>query len=163
VRAIVSRVLREEDVLGFWRGNGAACLRVGINRGSMFLTNDIFVAALTPPDQPLSDIRRLAAGSLSGVVLVVSAYPLELAQTRLASLVGRYRGISHCLADTFAREGVRGLFAGLLPSILGVAPYVAVQFWLYDRCALNRLCFCIVFALLRGKIIDSILLPFSPG
>ncbi len=129
----MARVLREEGVRGFWRGNFAACLRVGINRGTMFLTNDVFVAALTPGNQPLSDARRLAAGSLSGVVLVVSAYPLELAQTRLATLAGQYTGISHCLREAYARHGVRGLFAGLVPSILGVAPYVAVQFWLYDK------------------------------
>ncbi len=133
MHAIVGRVWREEGALGFRRGNVAACLRMGISRGTMFLTNDYFVAALTPPGGQLSDARRLAAGLLSGTLLVCSAYPLELAQTRLASLAGQYRGIAHCLRDALARDGARGLFAGLVPSILGVAPYVAVQFWLYDK------------------------------
>ena len=48
---------------------------------------------------------------------------LQLAETAGAS----YRGIWHCLTDTYGREGAAALYKGLLPSMASGVPYVGLQ------------------------------------
>jgi hypothetical protein len=132
---IVRNVWRTEGLLGFWRGNVANCVRIVPNKGILFMFNDLLVSVFTVPGQPLSDLHRLAAGSLSGFVLLMTTYPLDITQTRLAS-GGAYRGITDCLAQTYRAGGWRGLYAGGLPSVLGIVPYTGMQFLVYDKCVL---------------------------
>lgn len=44
----------------------------------------------------------------------------------------RYDGIFDCLRDIGRDEGVRGLFKGLAPTLLTIAPFLAVQQTTYD-------------------------------
>ena len=61
---------------------------------------------------------------------ITATYPLDLVRTRLqlAEAAGAsYRGIAHCLQDTYLREGAAALYKGLLPSMLAGVPYVGLQ------------------------------------
>lgn len=78
--------------------------------------------------------------------------PLEVVKTRLQSsssgfdtrvLPDKRRTASsvwQCLRQVLVQEGVPGLFRGLGPNLVGVAPSRAIYFWAYSSCktSLNR-------------------------
>lgn len=77
------------------------------------------------------------AGAFAGVSSVVTTYPLDLIRTRLSlprpSCVTSKGSILSCGRAIFQQEGgVRALYRGLSPTIAGIAPYVALNFTIYE-------------------------------
>jgi len=68
------------------------------------------------------------------VLACAATYPLDLVRTRLATQTTtlRYSGVIHCLSSIHAAEGVRGLYRGLGPTLVGVAPSLAMNFAVYE-------------------------------
>lgn len=64
---------------------------------------------------------------VAGLTAVVFTYPLDVIRARLAFQVAgdeMYRGIKHALHTMATKEGgVRGLYKGIVPTLLGMAPY----------------------------------------
>jgi hypothetical protein len=46
--------------------------------------------------------------------------------------VPKYRGMLDCFAGIVRRDGVRGLYRGLWPNYLKVAPSVSIQFVMFE-------------------------------
>lgn len=77
----------------------------------------------------------LASGA-SGVLTAVITNPIWVIKTRMLSspahAPGAYRSIAHGTGEIFQREGVRGFYRGLLPSLFGVS-HGAIQFMAYEQ------------------------------
>ena len=78
-----------------------------------------------------SSIATAGIGAFSGALGASVVYPLNLLRTRLqaqgtAIHPATYRGIWDVTRTTVNREGVRGLFKGLTPNLLKVAPAVSI-------------------------------------
>lgn len=58
-------------------------------------------------------------------------YPLELARSRLTT-TGSYNGILDCLRKIKQAEGVKGLYTGLKPSVMGILPEAAIAYGCFD-------------------------------
>lgn len=66
------------------------------------------------------------------------SYPLALIRTRLqAQGVGgrpvKYQGMGDVLRQTLAKEGVRGLYKGLLPNLLKLAPAAGISWYVFEE------------------------------
>jgi solute carrier family 25 phosphate transporter 23/24/25/41 len=146
-------ILAEEGPRGLFKGNGANCLRVIPVYALKFSLNDTFkeraaaaqaAAARLPPGAPLPELSiasKIGAGCAAGVIQIMLTYPLDLVRTRLqlAEAAGAsYRGIGHCMRDTWAKEGPTALYKGLLPSMAAGVPYVGLQMTFYSELK-NRL------------------------
>ncbi len=144
----VRLILTEEGVRGLYKGNGANCLRVVPVYALKFSLNDTFTEAAAraqaqangapsgAPLPPLGFWTKIGAGSAAGVIQITLTYPLDLVRTRLqlAEAAGAsYRGIAHCLRDTYTREGATALYKGLLPSMAAGVPYVGLQMTFYSE------------------------------
>ncbi|XP_071730389.1 mitochondrial carrier protein CoAc1-like [Rutidosis leptorrhynchoides] len=96
---------------------------------------------------PLVD---LLAGSAAGAVAILSTYPLDLARTLLAYQVvdtkaiiksgsvstiaqPRYTSTRNVLAGVYREAGVRGLYRGLGPTLMGILPYAGLRFCVYEE------------------------------
>ena len=66
--------------------------------------------------------RRLVAGGSAGMIACAMTYPLDLVRTRLAAqtTVKHYDGLFHALYVIAKKEGPRGLYRGLPPTLVGV-------------------------------------------
>ena len=67
-------------------------------------------------------LALLACGSISGSIGATSVYPLNLVRTRLQASGSsghpqRYNGIMDVVRQTYARDGWRGFYRGLLPTL----------------------------------------------
>ncbi|ORX36264.1 mitochondrial carrier domain-containing protein [Kockovaella imperatae] len=90
----------------------------------------------TGKDEP-EVIAVLSFGALSGSIGAASVYPINLLRTRLQASGSsghrhQYTGFVDVLQSTLKREGPRGLYKGLLPSILKVGPAVGVSWIVYE-------------------------------
>jgi solute carrier family 25 (mitochondrial phosphate transporter), member 23/24/25/41 len=88
---------------------------------------------------------RLTAGAAAGMTSVLVTYPLDITRTRLSiqssSLVlkpgeqpQKLPGMIPTLVKIWRTEGgFLALYRGLLPTLLGVAPYVGLNFAVYEH------------------------------
>lgn len=78
----------------------------------------------TSKDEP-GVLAVLAFGSISGSVGATSVYPLNLVRTRLQASGSsghpqRYSGVWDVVAKTYERDGWRGFYRGLFPTLAKV-------------------------------------------
>ena len=78
----------------------------------------------------------MVAGATAGMVSSLVTCPLDVAKTRLQNQgAGEqvYRGAIGTLRTIFAREGLRGWYHGLTPTMLGYLPNWAIYFAAYEN------------------------------
>jgi len=88
---------------------------------------------------PLNDAKLTAlCGALSGFISGIIVCPLDVAKTRLqaqglqSSENLYYRGVIGTMSTIVRDEGVRGLYKGLVPIILGYFPTWTIYFSVYE-------------------------------
>ncbi|KAI0750724.1 mitochondrial carrier [Daedaleopsis nitida] len=91
----------------------------------------------THKDEP-GVLALLAFGSVSGSVGATSVYPLNLVRTRLQASGSsghpeRYTGMFDVVQKTYARDGWRGFYRGLLPTLAKVVPAVSISYVVYEQ------------------------------
>ncbi|KAF1872101.1 hypothetical protein Lal_00012322 [Lupinus albus] len=92
--------------------------------------------------------ENAVAGSAAGFATVAVMHPLDVVRTRFQVNDGRvshlpsYRNTAHAVFTIARSEGLRGLYAGFLPGVLGSTISWGLYFFFYDkakqRYALNR-------------------------
>lgn len=80
----------------------------------------------------------LAFGSISGSVGATSVYPLNLVRTRLQASGSsghpqRYTGVMDVAVKTWERDGWRGFYRGLFPTLAKVVPAVSISYVVYEH------------------------------
>lgn len=136
------RVPKEQGILSLWRGNTVECLRIFPVHALNFALKDYLRVIFVKGVSPVTDfwwftLGNFAAGGISGICATTLLYPLEFARTRLAADVGKkknreFTGTVDCLRKTLKTDGIKGIFRGYGPSLLGIATYRALYFGIYD-------------------------------
>lgn len=151
--AAVKQVYVEEGVPGLFRGNGLNCVRIFPYSAVQFVVYEsckkhIFNVDGSVGKDQLLNWQRLVSGALCGGLSVLATYPLDLVRTRLsiqtanlarlersrARNIARPPGVRELLVKTYRNEGgIRGLYRGVWPTSIGVVPYVALNFAVYEQ------------------------------
>ncbi|CUS21175.1 LAQU0S02e07646g1_1 [Lachancea quebecensis] len=151
----VKQVYAEEGAPGLLRGNGLNCVRIFPYSAVQFVVYEFckkqwFERGAADGHAPLQmqNWQRLLSGALCGGCSVLATYPLDLVRTRLsiqtanlaslhrakAANVARPPGVWELLVNTYKNEGgVFGLYRGVWPTSIGVVPYVALNFAVYEQ------------------------------
>ncbi|CAA22679.2 Carrier protein [Schizosaccharomyces pombe] len=92
-----------------------------------------------PQDVKLPNGLVMAFGALSGSTGATIVFPLNVIRTRLqtqgtSAHPATYDGFIDCFYKTTKNEGFRGLYKGLSPNLLKVAPSVAISYLVYENC-----------------------------
>lgn len=88
--------------------------------------------------QVLESSYHFALGSLAGAFGAFVVYPIDLVKTRLqnqrSALPGQrlYKNSIDCFQKVIRNEGFRGLYSGVLPQLVGVAPEKAIKLTVND-------------------------------
>ena len=132
------RIVARESAAALFRGNGAQMARVFPQGALQFACYEILkrtipvVSGWKKNDHNL----KFVAGSVSGLISVTATYPLDAIRARLANQVAgetKYRGIVHTGVVIFRTEGgMRGLYRGLLPTLIGIIPYSGLAFYFFE-------------------------------
>lgn len=136
-----SRIMSEQGLQAFWRGNFTNILRYFPTQAFNFAFKDtikkIFPHYSAKTDFGKAFLVNMASGGLAGAGSLCIVYPLDYARTRLASDVGSgkrdFNGLADCLKKTASGpKGVAALYNGFGVSVAGIIPYRGVYFGMFD-------------------------------
>uniref|UniRef100_A0A4W3IES2 Solute carrier family 25 member 12 n=1 Tax=Callorhinchus milii TaxID=7868 RepID=A0A4W3IES2_CALMI len=90
--------------------------------------------------QAAESAYRFTLGSIAGAVGATAVYPIDLVKTRMqnqrstGSFIGElmYKNSFDCFQKVVRYEGAFGLYRGLLPQLMGVAPEKAIKLTVND-------------------------------
>lgn len=124
-------IRNQEGIKGYWKGNIPQVIRVIPYSAVQLFTYEVYKKILRKKDGQLSVIGRLVAGACAGMTSTLVTYPLDVLRLRLAVEPG-YKSMSQVALNMLREEGVASFYSGLGPSLLGIAPYIAMNFCLFD-------------------------------
>jgi len=117
--------LAATDPLLFWKGNLVNVLRFPLAR---------VVDSIGERSVRFAPWSSFLRGALVGTLSLAVVHPLDVARTRLALDIGpnpRFRGLVDCLCQIYHKEGMHGLYAGFLTSVMGFLAYRGLYYILY--------------------------------
>ncbi|KAF8135563.1 mitochondrial carrier domain-containing protein [Boletus edulis] len=133
------KVMREEGgVRGLYRGLVATAVGVAPYVGINFAAYEALRGTITPPGQT-STVRKLMCGALAGSISQTLTFPFDVLRRKM-QVVGmsaggmgyQYSGALDALRAIIHTEGLRGLYRGIWPNLLKVAPSIATSFFTYE-------------------------------
>ncbi|XP_017672741.1 solute carrier family 25 member 43 [Pipra filicauda] len=125
---------RTEGLRALWKGNLTACLRLCPYSALQIAASRRLVILFADELGHVSHWRAIMAGSLAGMVATIVTYPTDVIKTRLIvqnRLEPSYEGILHAFYKIYHQEGLRALYRGVSPAILGAVPFSAGSFFVY--------------------------------
>ncbi|KAF4778853.1 hypothetical protein HER10_EVM0011501 [Colletotrichum scovillei] len=141
----LAKMWREEGWRGFMAGNGTNCVRIvpysAVQFGSYnFYKRNFFESS---PGADLSPLARLTCGGIAGITSVFCTYPLDIVRTRLSIQTASFAelgpraeklpGMWTVMGTMYKTEGgISALYRGIIPTVAGVAPYVGLNFMVYE-------------------------------
>lgn len=135
------RVLREEGLWSFWRGNQANVIRYFPTQAFNFAFKGYFKTLFGCSREKDGYLKwfagNVASGSAAGATTSLFLYHLDYARTRLgtdAAVSGQrqFNGLLDVYSKTLSSDGIRGLYRGFGVSILGITLYRGMYFGIYD-------------------------------
>ncbi|KAK8655184.1 hypothetical protein V6N13_107774 [Hibiscus sabdariffa] len=132
---VFHNIMQTDGWKGLFRGNFVNVIRVAPSKAIELFAFDTVNKRLSPKpgEEPKIPIpASLVAGACAGVSSTLVTYPLELVKTRLTIEKNVYDGIVDAFVKILQREGPAELYRGLAPSLIGVIPYAATNYFAYD-------------------------------
>ncbi|XVE97081.1 hypothetical protein REPUB_Repub02eG0279900 [Reevesia pubescens] len=122
---------KDEGIKGYWKGNLPQVIRVLPYSAVQLFAYETYKKLFKGKDGELSVIGRLAAGASAGMTSTFITYPLDVLRLRLAVEPG-CRTMSEVALTMLREEGFASFYYGLGPSLISIAPYIAVNFCIFD-------------------------------
>lgn len=132
---VFQSIMKHEGWTGLFRGNFVNVIRVAPSKAIELFAFDTANKFLTPKageEQKIPIPPSLVAGAFAGVSSTLCTYPLELIKTRLTIQRGVYDNFLDAFVKIVRDEGPTELYRGLTPSLIGVVPYAATNYFAYD-------------------------------
>ncbi|KAM0932511.1 putative mitochondrial carrier protein [Dioscorea sansibarensis] len=146
----LKKLQQQEGILGFYKGNGASVLRIVPYAALHFMTYEQYRCWILNncPSLGSGPSIDLLAGSAAGGTAVLCTYPLDLARTKLAYEVANtrrignslsynaqpsYNGVKDVFKSVYMEGGLRSLYRGVGPTLIGILPYAGLKFYIYEE------------------------------
>ncbi|XP_018420213.1 PREDICTED: solute carrier family 25 member 38 [Nanorana parkeri] len=125
-------VIRNENIIGLWKGVSPSFLRcipgVGVYFSTLyFLKQQLFSG------KELSPLESVCLGAGSRTVAGVCMLPFTVIKTRFESGNYGYKSVFGALGSIYRTEGARGLFSGLTATLLRDAPFSGIYLMFYTQ------------------------------
>uniref|UniRef100_A0A8C7HJW0 Mitochondrial coenzyme A transporter SLC25A42 n=3 Tax=Oncorhynchus TaxID=8016 RepID=A0A8C7HJW0_ONCKI len=134
---LIYRTYLKDGFLSLWRGNSATMVRVIPYAAIQFCAHEQYKRLLGGyfgfQGKALPPVPRLLAGSMAGTTAAMLTYPLDMVRARMAVTPKEmYSNIIHVFVRISREEGLKTLYRGFTPTILGVVPYAGLSFFTYE-------------------------------
>ncbi|XP_061642076.1 solute carrier family 25 member 34 [Phyllopteryx taeniolatus] len=135
-------IYRKEGFIGLWRGVNGAVPRVMVGSATqlaIFTSAKEWVLHSQCFSPGANWVVALIAASISGVAVAITMTPFDVISTRLYNQPvdefhrGRlYNGFSDCMLKVCRAEGLLGLYKGMGPVFLRLAPHTVLSMLFWD-------------------------------
>jgi solute carrier family 25 phosphate transporter 23/24/25/41 len=148
IRQTASKLWRNNGFLAYYRGLGlgllgmfpysAIDLFIFETGKHLVLQRKARIQRCHEEDVEMGNIITGVIGATSGAVSATVVYPMNLLRTRLqaqGTVLHRptYTGIMDVTRRTIQNEGFWGLFKGVTPNLLKVAPAISISYIVYEN------------------------------
>ncbi|CAG5051140.1 unnamed protein product [Parnassius apollo] len=133
-------IYRTEGVKGFFAGVNATCARLAVGSAAQLTTfstaKEVLQSYGICQQSPLG--LAFSASALSGVMVALAICPFDVTAVRLynqgPASKGEllYNGVFDCLKKIYTTEGVHGLYKGIGPLYLRIAPHTTLSLVIWD-------------------------------
>jgi solute carrier family 25 (adenine nucleotide translocator) protein 4/5/6/31 len=139
-----ARVMKNEGLIAFWRGNLANVIRYFPTQALNFAFKDYFkkMFGFSKEKDGYGKwfVGNLASGGAAGACSLFFVYSLDYARTRLANDnknakkggERQFNGLVDVYRKTMATDGIAGLYRGFTISCVGIIVYRGLYFGLFD-------------------------------
>ncbi|CAH9068196.1 unnamed protein product [Cuscuta europaea] len=127
----VTSIAKEEGIKGYWKGNLPQVIRIIPYSAVQLFAYETYKKIFRGKNGELTVIGRFAAGACAGMTSTFVTYPLDVLRLRLAVEPG-YKTMTEVAHNMLREEGIGSFYNGLGPALIGIAPYVAVNFCFFD-------------------------------
>jgi len=141
VKDCVSRTLKHEGLISFWRGNFASVVRYfpqqALNFGFKDQFKNVFKLSKNPTYKEKFS-KNILSGGCAGSLSLCFVQSIDYTRTRLAadaknaSGKRQFNGIVDVYVKTIKSDGVKGLYRGFCTSCVCLFIYRGLYFGLYD-------------------------------
>ncbi|XP_043276337.1 graves disease carrier protein-like isoform X2 [Venturia canescens] len=133
----LKEIIEREKFFALYKGNFAQMIRIFPYAATQFTAFELYKKFFSGLFGKYTHVDKFVAGSGAGVTAVLLTYPLDTIRARLAfQVTGEhvYTGIAHTAITIFKDEGgLRALYRGFLPSIIGMIPYAGFSFYSFEK------------------------------
>ncbi|XP_049851924.1 uncharacterized protein LOC126328065 [Schistocerca gregaria] len=137
---LMPQIVRTFGWRALWKGWNATYCREIPGFGFYILTYELAIRAATPKDKTVNDVGSAAlllCGSLSGLGMWLTCYPLDVVKSRIQSdsldrATAEYKSTLDCWKKTFRAGGVRAFYKGFWACILRSMPVNGATFLAYE-------------------------------
>ncbi|XP_076348031.1 mitochondrial glycine transporter A-like [Tachypleus tridentatus] len=132
--SVFNQVARSENVFGLWRGIVLSIIRCVPGIGLYFSSLnwlEIFMSNICRGDPSFLEAACLGitARCFAGVTLL----PVTVVKIRFESGIYNYGSVVEAVRVIHKTEGIKGLFSGLLPTLLWDAPFSGIYLMFYTQ------------------------------
>ena len=150
-------IIKNEGVAaGFYRGLSPNIIGNSVSWALYFMwygNIKDFIKTYRGEGSNLISIDYFCASGIAGALTAVATNPIWVIKTRMLSTSrttpGAYTSIAHGARDIYQKEGFRGFYRGLVPSLFGVS-HGAIQFMAYEQLKIYRA------AIIAGQSISDV-------
>ncbi|CAH0392385.1 unnamed protein product [Bemisia tabaci] len=137
MRDCMAKICEEEGFRGLYKGFLPGLL--GVSHGAIqFMIYEEFKSSSNvrqgrPINSQLDTKEYILYAAVSKVIASSLTFPYQVIRSRLQDQHRRYRGFKHCVKLTYDREGWKGFYKGLTPSLIRVVPSTIITFVAYEN------------------------------
>ena len=124
---------RDGGVAGLLRGNAVALGRIVPAAALQYGVMQTLCSQSSP-----GLYWEIGCGAAAGLIASVATHPLDVLRVRVALTKGPGASPVRRAAAVLRQEGARALWRGVVPSVVGVFPYIGVNFGMYQYYALQH-------------------------
>eukprot|EP01017_Pseudomicrothorax_dubius_P035412 TRINITY_DN4954_c0_g1_i3.p1 TRINITY_DN4954_c0_g1~~TRINITY_DN4954_c0_g1_i3.p1 ORF type:complete len:287 (+),score=19.14 TRINITY_DN4954_c0_g1_i3:113-973(+) len=131
--------IQQEGFLSLWRGNSLHSIRYIQAQYTNILLRGIIQPILTTYNPNINPNKFIVASvfsrSLAVTLSLVVANPIDVISQRYSMDVGpdfQFSGISDTISLIWEKHGIRGFYAGYVPSVFGLIVYRALYTGIYE-------------------------------
>ncbi|UYV60679.1 SLC25A38 [Cordylochernes scorpioides] len=117
---------------GLWRGTIPSITRCVPGMGLYFSTLSFIESNLSPEEKP-SPIKAMCYGFMARTFACTTLLPVTVIKTRFESGSYGYGSVSQALRVIYLNEGRRGLFSGLVPTLVRDVPFSGLYLLFYTQ------------------------------
>jgi len=131
----VREIVKQEGVMGCYRGLTATMMKQGSNQAIRFYVMETLKDKYRGGD-PNAKVPKLIVGLMggfAGACSVMGNTPLDVVKTRMQGLeASKYKNTFDCARQIMVNEGPRAFYKGTIPRMSRVVLDVAITFMIYD-------------------------------
>ena len=138
--SVVNHVAKQEGISGFWTGVTPSLWRTVPGIGLYFSCYHTLSDMVTTKDMKrdrMTSMQSMMVGTLARICAGVMLIPITVVKTRWEATGSKFqykgKGMMVAIKTIMAKEGARGLVAGLVPTIVRDAPYSGIYLMFYNN------------------------------